>query len=466
MDTITILKITAFLLWINFLPPMAKIVFRDRFCWPLDRGRLWMDGHPLFGPNKTIRGVLFSLIGGAAVFLVISVPLWVAGTAALLAMAGDLLTSFIKRRPNIPSGKNIAILDQIFEGSFPAIFLGHYLSLPLLQILIIISLFVSTAYLGSVIWVNITYRPSHKNYPHIIRSTARPREWRARHPPLARWQYLVNFSNFIAHRVFMIWFFKQVGLYARGIQNSLNVKLEEQSFYFSTLPESFDKFRILFLTDLHLDGLDGLTESIIDKIKDIQVDLCIMGGDIRMEVYGSIIPSIRHLRNLVSHIQSKHGIVGILGNHDSIEMVPDLEETGIFMLINDSKPIEVNGHRLWIVGVDDPHYYKMHDTKRAFRQVSDNDFKIFVAHSPEAYLEAADFNSDLYLCGHTHGGQICFPGLKPIYTNSRAPRNTASGRWEQEKMLGYTCRGAGASGIPLRFNCPGEISIITLHKAD
>lgn len=426
---------------------------------------LWVDHRPLFGPHKTIRGVAISLIGGTAVFSLIGTAWWVATVAALSAMIGDLLSSFIKRRSNIPSGRKTAVLDQFFEGFFPAVFLGRSLSLPWSQTLTALCFFILIAYFGSVIWVYIIYRPSHKDSPHIIRSTVRLREWRARHPPLARWQYLLNFSNFITHQVLMTWFFKQTGLYSQGLRNALDIEVREQSFHFPSLPSSFDKFRILLLVDLHLDGLDGLTEAIIDRIKDMPVDLCIIGGDIRMEVHGPIIPSLRHLRRLIRHVRSKHGIVGILGNHDSIEMVPDLEEAGIIMLINESRAIEMDGRKIWIVGVDDPHYYKMHDVQRAFKQVPDSDFKIFVAHSPEAYLEAAAFRPQLYLCGHTHGGQICLPGSKPLFTNSRAPRKTAVGRWKQGEMTGYTSRGAGASGVPLRFNCPGEISLITLLRA-
>ena len=148
----------------------------------------------------------------------------------------------------------------------------------------------------------------------------------------------------------------------------------------------------------------------------------------------------------------------------AFEMTPDFEESGMIMLINDSWKINENSESIWIVGVDDPHYYKVDDAQQAFRNIPENDFKIFLAHSPEAYKSAADFNPQLYLCGHTHGGQIRLPGRGPIFTNSRAPRFTASGNWQYQEMLGYTSRGVGASGVPLRFNCPGEINLITLRK--
>jgi predicted MPP superfamily phosphohydrolase len=145
-------------------------------------------------------------------------------------------------------------------------------------------------------------------------------------------------------------------------------------------------------------------------------------------------------------------------------MAPDFEESGLVMLINDSWQISRDGDHIWIAGVDDPHYYKVDDVRQALADVPPEDFKILLAHSPEAYALAAKYHTDLYLCGHTHGGQICLPGGSPIFTNSRAPRFTAAGAWSFRRMTGYTSRGAGASGVPLRFNCPGEITLITLCR--
>ena len=118
---------------------------------------------------------------------------------------------------------------------------------------------------------------------------------------------------------------------------------------------------------------------------------------------------------------------------------------------------------------DSPHSYKTADAGEAFRDVPAQAFTIFLAHSPETYREASQFQAQLYLCGHTHGGQICLPARVkrgPILTNSRAPRFTASGNWQYQEMQGYTSRGAGSSSIPLRFNCTSEITLITLSKGD
>lgn len=456
--------IVLFLLWLNALPPLVSLLCGDRWSRPLDGGKLWLDQQPIFGPHKTIRGILASLIGGIMVAPLINIDWWVAAITALLAMSGDLLSSFIKRRRTLKSGTEIIILDQLFESLFPTLFLGQILTLTWGQIVTSLASFIIIAYWSSRFWHFILYRPPLENYPRQIRSTVRLREWRACHTPLARWHTLFNLTSFLSNLVFLTALFKLTGLYAKGTGNTLKIEIEEKTFCLPTLPDSFDQFRILLLTDLHLDGLEGLTDTLISHLQEIEVDLCLIGGDIRMQTYGPIAPCLRHLRRLLPHIRAQHGLLGVLGNHDCLEMTPDFEEAGLIMLINESWPIERNGEKIWIVGVDDPHYYKMADTEQAFRYVPAQAFTIFLAHSPETYKQAAKFNAQLYLCGHTHGGQICLPQRGPILTNSRAPRFTASGSWQYKEMQGYTSRGAGASSIPLRFNCPGEITLITLQK--
>lgn len=461
-----VLSLVLFLLWVNALPPLASLLCGNRWNQPLDGGRLWRDQQPIFGPHKTIRGIIASLLGGICAAHLLGIAWWQGAAAALLAMTGDLLSSFIKRRRTLTSGTDIVVLDQLFESLFPMLLLGWATELRWQQIAAILIFFIVIAYWSSRFWHFIVYRPPLKNYPRQIRSTVRFREWRACHPPLAKWQTLFNLTSFVGDLIVLKSLFKITGLYNKGVRNALDIQLVEKAFPFPALPSSFDGFRILLLTDLHLDGIDSLTDAIIQRVQDIEVDLCLIGGDIRMQTYGPIAPCIRHLRRLLPQIRSRYGILGVLGNHDCLEMAPDFEETGLIMLINESWPIEKNGERIWVVGVDDPHYYRMADAQAAFREVPAQAFSVFLAHSPEVYEQAAQCNASLYLCGHTHGGQICLPGRGPIVTNSSAPRYTAAGAWQFQRMSGYTSRGVGASGIPLRFHCPGEITLITLVKGN
>ncbi|MDR3629181.1 MAG: CDP-archaeol synthase [Desulfocapsaceae bacterium] len=459
-----IFKVMFFLLWVNSLPPIVTAAVGDRYGLAIDCGIMWFDGQPLFGGHKTVRGLTVSAAGGLMAFPLLGVTWWQAGTAALLAMTGDLVSSFIKRRFTLQCGRAVAGLDQIFESLLPLLFLNRYLPLNLPQDVLIIVFFTVISSLCSHAWYYITGRPLPKNYPRTVRSRVRFREWRSCHEPLARWQAWFNLTSFLSDQIFLTWFFKATGLYSTGEKNALDLKIEEISFNFEELPNSFDGFRILFLVDLHLDGLDGLDGKIAEMLRKQEVDLCCIGGDVRMKTYGPSAECIRKLKNLMQCVHARHGILGVLGNHDCIEMLPDFEEAGIVMLVNDSWPIEINGDRIWVLGVDDPHYYRLHAAGEAAKGVPEEAFSIFLAHSPEAFEDAARVQASLYLCGHTHGGQICLIEGTPVFTNSRAPRYTAAGSWQFENMQGYTSRGVGPSSIPVRFNCPGEITVITLRK--
>ena len=459
------IKILCFLFWGNLLPPLASLALGDRLARPLDQGATWFDGRPLFGPHKTIRGILASLLGSTLAFPLLGVSWQTAMGAAALLMAGDLLSSFIKRRLHLASGESVFGLDQIFEAGLPALYLGSRMQTPLWSTALAFIIFVPVAHAGARFWKYVLFEPPMENYPRFVRSTVRLREWRSCHQPLARWHVLFNLSSLIYNRVLVSTVFRLLGRYQQGIANALKPELTGHEIVCPGLPKSFDGFTILLLTDLHLDGLPGLVDRILARIDGRCFGLCLIGGDIRMQTYGPIAPSLRELRRLLPHIKTKHGIFGVLGNHDCIEMVPDFEEAGMLMLVNDATLIEHDGENLWLAGIDDPNYYKTHDPAKALSTVPPGAFSILLAHSPEAYQEAAAHGADLYLCGHTHGGQICLGSGTPIFTNSNAPRFTAKGRWRYQGMQGFTSRGVGASGAPLRFNCPGEIAILTLRSA-
>jgi predicted MPP superfamily phosphohydrolase len=90
---------------------------------------------------------------------------------------------------------------------------------------------------------------------------------------------------------------------------------------------------------------------------------------------------------------------------------------------------------------------------------------ILLSHTPEVYRQAAHAAFDLLLCGHTHGGQICLPGQVPIILDARIPRHLGRGPWQYQQMVGYTSPGAGTSVIDVRLNCPPEVTVHELCRA-
>jgi predicted MPP superfamily phosphohydrolase len=162
----------------------------------------------------------------------------------------------------------------------------------------------------------------------------------------------------------------------------------------------------------------------------------------------------------------KGPIYGVLGNHDTICMVPGLEAMGIRMLLNESDVIGRGGQRLHLAGIDDAHFYGMDNIEKAAAAIPHDEFSILISHTPEVYRQAAHADFNLLLSGHTHGGQICLPGGIPITLDSVLPRSMGAGAWKYHDMIGYTSVGAGSSVVPVRFNCPPEITLHHLHSSN
>src|SRR5262249_62259192 len=113
---------------------------------------------------------------------------------------------------------------------------------------------------------------------------------------------------------------------------------------------------------------------------------------------------------------------GVLGNHDTIRMLPGLEEMGVRMLLNESVVIARDSDRIHLAGVDDAHFYRADNIEKAASEIPPDEFSILFSHTPSLYQQPAHAEFDLLLSGHTHGGQICLPGRIPITLDSILPR--------------------------------------------
>jgi uncharacterized protein len=253
------------------------------------------------------------------------------------------------------------------------------------------------------------------------------------------------------------------GLRRRGEHNALTPGVREIRLTYDHLPESFCGFKMLHLTDLHADGLIGLAEAISERLVALEVDLCVLTGDYRFEVNGPCHNIYHPMKRILQNVNARLGIVGVLGNHDVSDEIPALEGLGVRMLINEALELRRGQDSAWVIGLDDPHYYGCDDLPGALRHVPAEAFKILLVHTPEIIQEAEASGIDLYLCGHTHGGQICLPFIGPLVINANCPRTYARGVWQYKRLHGYTNAGVGASGVPVRFFCPPEIGLIELR---
>jgi len=271
-------------------------------------------------------------------------------------------------------------------------------------------------------------------------------------------------KNFSLLRTVLACGLRLLGLYARGVGNALSPELKYLRLAFDTLPEAFHGFRILHLSDLHADGLPSMAESLAPRLQNLAVDLCVLTGDYRYRMTGSCRHVYPPMARLLGSINARHGVVGILGNHDAAEMVPAFERLGVRMLVNASLCLQQDTQQIWLIGLDDPHYYGCDDLPGAVRDVPESGFKILLVHTPEMLEEAAQSGIHLYLCGHTHGGQICLPVIGPLITHANCPRAYVRGAWQYKQVTGYTSPGVGCSGVPVRFRCPPELVLLELCR--
>jgi uncharacterized protein len=251
------------------------------------------------------------------------------------------------------------------------------------------------------------------------------------------------------------------GLYWRGARNAAKVELRHNRVVSPKLPKPFEGFTILQLSDLHADMSGPAMRRVTELLGGIAYDVCVLTGDYRGQTFGPYAEALSGMARLCQHITGP--IYGVLGNHDTICMVPALEQMGVTMLLNASASIERGGTHIHLAGIDDAHFYRMDNVEKAAEGFPHDEFSILISHTPEIYRQAAHADFNLLLGGHTHGGQICLPGGIPITLDSVLPRSMGAGAWKYQDMSGYTSVGAGSSIVPVRLNCPPEITLHHLH---
>jgi uncharacterized protein len=256
---------------------------------------------------------------------------------------------------------------------------------------------------------------------------------------------------------------RMTGLFWRGRRNAERIEVRRNLVKASELPEAFHGFSILHLSDLHCDISRGAMRRLAERLETLSYDVCVLTGDYRGETFGPFETTLAAIAELRPQIRGP--VYGILGNHDSIRMLPSLESMDIKMLMNEADTIERAGQRIHIAGVDDAHFYRADNVEKAAARIPHDEFSILLSHTPEIYRQAAHAGFDLLLGGHTHGGQICLPGGIPITLDAVLPRRLGAGPWTHHAMHGYTSVGVGTSVVPVRFNCPPEITLHHLEKS-
>ena len=255
---------------------------------------------------------------------------------------------------------------------------------------------------------------------------------------------------------------KATGLYWRARQNAERILVKRNDMRFKKLPPLFEGFTILHISDLHVDMNEVAMNRLIGLVGSMQYDVCVLTGDYRGRTFGPFQPALDGVARVGTHL--KQPIYAVLGNHDTIQMVPGLEAMGIRVLLNECETIVRKDQRIYLAGIDDAHFFRVDNIEKAALSIPCGEFSILLSHTPEVYRQAAHANFDLMLSGHTHGGQICLPGSIPIKLEAVLPRRMGAGPWQYGDMTGYTSVGAGSSVVPVRLNCPPEITLHHLRR--
>lgn len=232
------------------------------------------------------------------------------------------------------------------------------------------------------------------------------------------------------------------------------------------LKPALEGFKIVQMSDIHLHPYTQLefVQKAVARANELQPDLVVLTGDYVLEGAASIF----ELAPALAGLNAKYGIFTILGNHDlwtNAEVVcTGLRQAGLPVLVNEGLALGVGSDSLYLAGLDDGWSGQL-DLKAALSKLPTDVPAILLVHEPDlADIFALDNRISLQLSGHSHGGQVRLPGIgAPILP--RLGRKYDQGLYRVRDLWVYTTRGIGLGPVPTRFNCPPEITEITLVSA-
>ena len=189
-----------------------------------------------------------------------------------------------------------------------------------------------------------------------------------------------HFENLPGSRAIIETILRLSGTYWRGRSNAAKVELRTHDVISARLPAAFDGYTILHLSDLHTDMSAPAMKRVAELVAGLRYDLCVLTGDYRGLAYGPYRPALEGLAKLRQALSGD--VYGVLGNHDTILMVPDLERMGVRMLLNEHVTIERGDAHMFVSGIDDAHFYRVDNIEKAAAEIpSRSVFNPAVAHT-------------------------------------------------------------------------------------
>jgi predicted MPP superfamily phosphohydrolase len=239
-------------------------------------------------------------------------------------------------------------------------------------------------------------------------------------------------------------------------------------------PARLDGFTIVVLSDFHYDPYFSIhpLHASIAMVNDLRPDLIVLTGDFVTASFlihddGKAASAAEPCARLLRQMDSKHGLWAVMGNHDHAtdpeRVTRALQDQGIHCLANQSAAIERDGGRFWLAGVNDV-LRGTADLQKTLHAVPSDEATVLLVHEPDYADVVARLPVDLQLSGHSHGGQVRLPGLGPLYLPELA-RKYVWGLYRVGNLVLYTNPGLGTLALPVRWNCPPEITLLTLRRS-
>ncbi len=249
------------------------------------------------------------------------------------------------------------------------------------------------------------------------------------------------------------------------------LRIDEVELPLRGLPPALTGLRIVQLSDLHIGLLLRGPElrGYVERANALEPDLCVLTGDLFDFDPAFVEEGCRELAKLTA----RHGVFAVLGNHDvytGAEAVAQglAELTQIRLLRDEHVVLSLRGERLWLAGVEDPgRDWNERDAEhvalpRLAAEVPRGLPGVLLAHRPSWFAQAASLGFPIVLSGHTHGGQIAPPPPFVHWNIARLIARWTRGYFELGDSALYVNRGLGVVGLPVRLNCPREISLLRL----
>ncbi len=249
-----------------------------------------------------------------------------------------------------------------------------------------------------------------------------------------------------------------------AIDEATSLSLEHITIRLKRLPEKLDGFKIVHISDTHHSPFTSLEhiEHAVAAANQLKPDMFALTGDYVSHERKYIAP----VAEVLGGLNAEFGTYACLGNHDhwtDAALVTDLfRGEGIKMLVNEGVHFTARGSSFWIAGVDD-HMVGRTDLPAALSGSYPDEMKLLLAHNPVIFRRAARKGIDLTLSGHTHGGQVQMRDPEKRILPKRRLRAGLHRRYDSQI---YITRGIGTVVLPVRYQCPPEISLLELRKGE